>query len=187
MHSYVPACNFDMRKIRVTNKPERKDPSDEGYKSRAEMKRETAKISQLGEKILALTEKQIAELPLQEITRNAILEAQNITSNIGKKRQLKFISKLLHEEDTDVIEEKLRLANSKHLLTIKEHHKFEQWRDRLLEQGNDAVFELLEEYPEIDRQQLRHLVRQANKEKGQDKPPKYQRELFRFLRDNIEL
>lgn len=174
-------------KTRPTNKPERKDPSDEGYKSRAQMKREEAHISKLSQQLVELTEKQIQELPLETLTCKAILEAKKINSHIGMKRQIKFISKRLHEEDIETLEEKLKFISSKHLLTIKEHHLYEKWRDDLMANPKNAVFELLEKFPNLNSQQLRQLVRQANKEKSLDKPPKYQRELFKFLRENIEL
>ena len=41
-------------------------------------------------------------------------------------------------------------------------------------------------YPEADRQQLRSLVRNAQKEKAANKPPKAYRQIFQYLRDLAE-
>ena len=40
------------------------------------------------------------------------------------------------------------------------------------------------ESPEIDRQHLRQLVRQAHKEAAENKPPAASRKIFAYLRDN---
>ena len=44
---------------------------------------------------------------------------------------------------------------------IAEFHAVERWRDRLLEEGDVALAELLTDYPDADRQQLRQLVPQT--------------------------
>jgi ribosome-associated protein len=54
----------------------------------------------------------------------------------------------------------------------------------LLEEG-DALTELLAAYPQADAQQLRTLIRNAQKEKELMKPPKSYREIFQILRDII--
>ena len=38
-------------------------------------------------------------------------------------------------------------------------------------------------YPEADRQRLRQLARQANKEKAANKPAKSSREIFQILKE----
>ncbi|MFC1536558.1 DUF615 domain-containing protein [Pseudomonadota bacterium] len=43
----------------------------------------------------------------------------------------------------------------------------------------------LDRYPNVDRQRLNQLVRGAAKEAQLGKPPKSSRQLFRFLREEI--
>ena len=50
-------------------------------------------------------------------------------------------------------------------------HRIEEWRDRLLRDGDDAINDLLAALPNADRQQLRQLVRTAKAEAAADKPP----------------
>ena len=78
------------------------------------------------------------------------------------------------------------LDNQLHTLEVQREKLCEHWRNRLLDEGDKGVFELLEVASNLDRQHLRQLVRNAIKEKELDKPPKNQRELFRYLRDNAE-
>ncbi|MGZ4998507.1 MAG: ribosome biogenesis factor YjgA, partial [Methylobacter sp.] len=66
---------------------------------------------------------------------------------------------------------------------VREHHTAERWRDRLIAEGNDALTELLDEQPHADRQLLRQLLRNAQKEAETNKPPKSSRLLYRQLKE----
>ena len=46
-------------------------------------------------------------------------------------------------------------------------HKLEILRDELIAKGDAALTDLLNEHPSADRQQLRNLIRAAQKEKEQ--------------------
>ena len=54
---------------------------------------------------------------------------------------------------------------------------------RVKAEGDAALAELLDEYPEADRQQLRTLVRNALSEKAKNKPPRAFREIYHLLRE----
>ena len=60
-------------------------------------------------------------------------------------------------------------------------HSFEKKRDKLLA-DDKALTELLEQYPELDAQHLRTLIRNARKEQAENKPPKAYREIFQILK-----
>ena len=55
--------------------------------------------------------------------------------------------------------------------------------ERLLDEGDAALSELLDAHPGADRQQLRQLVRSALDERRKDKPPRAYRELYRAIRE----
>ena len=57
---------------------------------------------------------------------------------------------------------------------------------RLIDQGDDAIAEVLNLWPDADRQQLRTLIRNAKKEKEGNKPPKSARQIFQYLRELAE-
>ncbi len=50
-------------------------------------------------------------------------------------------------------------------------HRLEQWRERLITEGDSALNELMSQFHELDRQKLRQLIRTANKERELNKPP----------------
>ena len=62
-------------------------------------------------------------------------------------------------------------------------HALEQWRDRLLAEGDEAVSAFLLEYPDAEAQPLRQLLRNARREQDAGKPPATARKLFRYLRE----
>ena len=63
-------------------------------------------------------------------------------------------------------------------------HRLESMRDRLISEDEGALSELIAEHPQVDRQHLRSLVRQARLEKEiPNKPPRAYREIFQLLKD----
>uniref|UniRef100_UPI001319FC5D dual-action ribosomal maturation protein DarP n=1 Tax=Bacillus mycoides TaxID=1405 RepID=UPI001319FC5D len=53
-------------------------------------------------------------------------------------------------------------------------------------EGDDAEPDVLNLWPQADRQQLRSLIRNAKKEKEGNKPPKSSRLIFQYLRELAE-
>ena len=64
-------------------------------------------------------------------------------------------------------------------------HKLEILRDELVAKGDAALTDLLNEHPSADCQQLRNLIRAAQKEKEQNKPSKAYREIYQILKTLI--
>jgi ribosome-associated protein len=71
--------------------------------------------------------------------------------------------------------------------TYRQHFaQLEQWRDRIISEGHRAIEDFIELHSESDRQQLRNLQRQANREIEAKKPPAAARKLFAYLREMAE-
>lgn len=153
--------------------------------SKSQLKRDAHELLDLGAALVELSASQLAEIPLSEEVLAAVKETRRITAHGARKRQLKYLGKLLRQEDETPIREALERIQGRHALTVAHHHQCERWRDRLISEGDDALTELLKEFPHADRQQLRQLTRAAQAEQAQGKPPKSARELFRALRELI--
>ncbi len=153
----------------------------EEIKSKSRIKREMKDLQALGEKLVALREEQLADLPLSPSLREAITLAQGIKAHGGRKRQLKYIGKLLRNCDADALLHALQLRREKERRINTFFHRAEKWRDRLLEEGDTALEILLQDYPQADRQQIRILIRNARKEQAAGKPAAASRNLFRKL------
>lgn len=150
--------------------------------NKTQIKKEIAALFALGEEISALSATHIKSLNLPENINKAVIEVARMSQTGARKRLLKYIAGQLHKIDaTPFIEKVARIKNtSAH--AVREHHIAEHWRDRLIAEGNDALTEFLYEYDHADRQQLRQLMRNAQKEAELAKPPKSSRLLYRYLK-----
>ena len=159
------------------------DFDGEQPKSKTRIKQEMHQLQDLGKQLTELPATQLAEVPLDADLREAIDTLHRIKSNEARRRQLQYIGKLMRSADSDAIEEVLTHFKERDQQHLRFDRMAEEWRKRLLDEGNAAQSDFFDRYPQADHQQLRQLVRDANKEIQRNKPPTHQRKLFRFLRD----
>ena len=150
--------------------------------SKSEIKRDAEQLKKLGAKLVELTQTNLEKIPLDEILLDAVELAQRLQKE-AKRRQLQYIGKLLRNIDVEPIQEALDKLENKHNQQQVILHKLELLRDELIAKGDDALAGLLNSYPQADRQHLRNLIRSAQKEKEQNKPPKAYREIFQYLKE----
>ncbi len=154
--------------------------------NKSQQKRDMAALFALGEELSSLPEAQLKTFDLPENLHKAIVQVAGMPPKGARKRQLKFIAGQLHKIDIEPIQEGLARIKSKSAHAVREHHIIERWRDRLIAEGNEALAELLDEQPQADRQQLRQLLRNAQKEAAAGKPPRSSRLLYRYLKEVFE-
>ena len=152
--------------------------------SKSEIKRDAEDLKQLGEKLVNLTKANLTKVPLDDSLKDAIELAQRLQKE-ARRRQLQYIGKLLRSIDAEPIREALEKIENKHNQQQAMLHKLEILRDELIAKGDVALTDLLNEHPSADRQQLRNLIRAAQKEKEQNKPSKAYREIYQILRTLI--
>ncbi|BES86604.1 UPF0307 protein [Pectobacterium araliae] len=153
--------------------------------SKSEIKRDAEALKDLGAELVDLGKNALEKIPLDDDLRAAVELAQRIKKE-GRRRQLQLIGKMLRARDPEPIQTALDKLNNRHNQQVALFHKLEQLRDRLIEEGDDVVPDILALYPHADRQQLRSLVRNAQKEKATNKPPKSARQIFQYLRELAE-
>ena len=156
--------------------------------SRSQQRREALEVLAIGQQLVALTDTQLPKLPVPESLLPHIRDTRRITSHIAHKRQLAFLAKQMRREDDEVLEAIRDALDEKGETARREiaaMHRVEAWRDRLLAEGDMALGELVDQYPEADRQGLRQLVRNTLEERKRNKPPRAFRELFRQLRELV--
>lgn len=151
--------------------------------SKTEMKNDMTALQKLGEELVGLKSSQLTKIPMPEDLLLAIKDAQRFNME-ARRRQLQYIGKMMRTIDPEPIQAALDKLRNKHSQNTAVLHKLEQMRDRIVEQGDDAINDAMELYPEMDRQRLRQLARQAKKEKEGNKPPKASREIFQVLKES---
>ena len=167
--------------------PEDKNDDDDEiiWVSKSEIKRDAEALKDLGTELVELGKNALEKIPLDEDLLAAIELAQKIKKE-GRRRQIQLIGKMLRARDVEPIQTALDKLKNRHNQQVSLFHKLELLRDRLVEEGDDAIPTVLELYPDADRQQLRSLVRNAQKEKATNKPPKSYRQIFQYLRELAE-
>ncbi|MBT1065992.1 ribosome-associated protein [Bowmanella sp. Y26] len=156
-------------------------------KSKTQLKNEMQDLQQLGLKLVGLGPAALAKVPLDQELSDAINLAKRIDKKKeGYRRQLQFIGKLMRTRDVEPIQQALDLLENKHQQATAQFHKLERLRDDIVANGDSAINHAMELYPTLERQKLRQLSRQAQKEAQQNKPPKSSREIFQYLRQISE-
>ncbi|MFB6326687.1 hypothetical protein HA42_08205 [Pantoea deleyi] len=167
--------------------PDNDEEEDEEiiWVSKSEIKRDAEELKRLGAELVDLGKNSLDKIPLDERLRTEIELAQRIKKE-GRRRQLQLIGKLLRSIDVEPIRVALDKLKNRHNQQVALFHKLEMLRDRLIEEGDEAMSDVIALYPDADRQQLRSMIRNAQKEKAGNKPPKSARQIFQYLRELAE-
>ena len=150
-------------------------------KSKTKRKKEAEALQELGEELVRLTASQIKDIPLPPVINEAVAFAKTLKRG-ALRRQLQYIGTLMRQYDTAPIQEALQNIQEGDYKKAAEFKEIEEWRAQLME-GNEALMEdILRRYPGSERQKLTQLLRNAVKERKNDKPPRAFRDLFRYLK-----
>jgi ribosome-associated protein len=154
--------------------------------SKTKLKNEAEAQQALGVRLCELSKEKLLKLDLPESVYAAVVESKKITANGAIRRHRQYLGRLMREIDTAPIEEQLAKWDGKNQEENAKFHAMERWRTRLLGDAN-AVSEFLSAFPQADSQQIRTLIRNAQREHLANKPPKSSRELFKMIRELHEL
>lgn len=147
-------------------------------------KRETEDNKALIKHMMNMGMKHFEALDMPEKLRDAILDCRRFT-RVAQKRQIGFTAGIMRHDDVDVkaIQQQIDALERPSREEVAKMHRLEHWRDGLLANNNAVMQTIIEAHAQADRQYLRQLVRNAAKEKQQNKPPKSARALFQYLKD----
>lgn len=164
------------------------DDENDIHLSKTQIKNQMKSLQDLGEELVKLSDKDRATIPLPDFVDDAIQLALKINNKKeAYRRQLQYIGKLMREVEIVPIENALMVLKRKAQLDKNNFHQLETMRDELIANGDDAINALVDSHSQLDRQKLRQLIRNAAKEKSQNKPSKAYRELFKYLKEQITL
>jgi len=163
------------------------DQEDDDWVSKTQRKKECDDILVLGERLIALNKEELDQINMDDELRGAIEEAQRIKSNNALKRQKHFIAKIIRGLGDETLTSQLERVLHKHDIYNADFKRMEKWRDAIIENGDKAINAFIDEHPTADRSHLRQLVRNADKEKKNNKPPAAFRQIFKYIREVVEL
>jgi ribosome-associated protein len=153
--------------------------------SKTQRKKTMHSLQRLGSELVDLADKELAALGLPENLHDAIVAARHITSFEARRRQLQYIGKLMRHIDAGPIRETLEMRRLSAQRRAAFHHRVERWRERLLAEET-AFAEFVSAYPHANAQRVRVLIRNVQRERDADRPPRSYRALFQLLRQILE-
>jgi ribosome-associated protein len=161
-------------------------PDDHGYDrpSKSQLKREMHALQTLGVALVELPKDAIKRMPMPEHLADAVHEARRITDHEGKRRQLQYVGKVMRsltDDETAALRSALDAYNGINKAETARLHWIERTREQLLA-NDDALTVFLRQHPAADPQEGRTLIRNARREAQQEKPPRYFRELFQWIK-----
>ena len=133
--------------------------------SKSARRRWANKILDLAGELIALSDTKLTRLPLPESIVQLIRQSRHITQRVAAKRQRQFVAKHLRELDEGTLEQLLAGETVSRNTEVKQQSYSSAWLQHLLRDGDAALFELCQLYPELDRQQLRTALRAARRAK----------------------
>ena len=152
--------------------------------SKTRRKKDMHALQDLGEKLTTLPPSLLEKCNLPPELQHAISEYKRIPGKRGaKKRQLQFIGKVMRDIDAEPILQVLDEQSQQAELDKRRFHRLEEMRDKLLAGDQTMLDELIRENPGMEIQYVRQLIRQAQKEASDSKPPAAARKLFVYLRE----
>ncbi len=129
--------------------------------SRSQIKREAEALQQLGRDIYRLPKRLRATVRLNESLTNALDEADRIKNSDALKRHFQYVGKLLRDLDEQTLDT-LRTAVQGAANALQgDHTRLQGMVNQLIEQGRKASETVLAEYPNLERQHLNQLIRNA--------------------------
>ncbi|CAM3651060.1 ribosome biogenesis factor YjgA [Polynucleobacter brandtiae] len=170
--------------VNEKNRTPKKEDLDTGP-SKSELKRQMTERQKLAEVLAALSSDALKSVPMDEAIKVAIAETPKIKSFEAIRRHKQYLGKLmrfLDEEELETIQKRLDAIQGVSKAETAKLHFLESYRNKLI--ANDEAFTaMIAQYPDMDIQNMRTLIRNARKEKEMSKPPKAYREIFRVLKD----
>lgn len=157
--------------------------------SKSQVKREMLALLDLGKELVDLSSDQLKRLPLGEELYEAVRMAQRTNAREGRRRQVHYVGKLMRKAPAEAIRNQIDIWKNGSRAEAAAVHRLEALRDLLL-RDDQALTQLVNDYPDADARQLHGLVRNARQEEkknaallqGQDPQRKHYRALFQALK-----
>ena len=149
--------------------------------SKTQKKKEAEALQEFGVKLVKLQDNQIDTMALPEEVLQAVKFAKTLKHG-ALRRQLQYIGVLMRKSNVTSIQEIIYKTEQTNKTISREFREVERWREELISDSDTCLEQILEEYPDANRQELTELVQRARKEKEGNQPQRSSRILFRYLK-----
>ena len=151
--------------------------------SKTKKKQEDKQLQHLAAQLAALAIAQTDEMDLSSELHEALALARKTTAHGARRRQIRYIGSLLRHIDTAPIMQALSAIEHGCRMKALAHKRIESWRDAFIQGETDPLAEIIDAFPNADRQKLVQLALNARKEAATGERSKASRALFRYLKE----
>lgn len=152
-------------------------------KSKSQRKREHHDVKALGERLLAVAPRVLAQLELDDDVLEAIATARKLKHG-ALQRQLRHLANLLADSSAPaeirLVLDRLEKPTQD---AVRALHRLERWRDALIAGDTAVCDEIAGAAPDFDRSLAQRLAQAARQERDSGRPPTSARRLHAYLRD----
>ena len=134
--------------------------------SKSELKRRAEHLQDLGKELTTLGAETLAKIELPEVILKAIEEYHRVPS--------------FGALDGDAVRQAIDRATGNDKAAVAALHKSERLRDALIA-DDAALTKFIAQFPDVNVQEVRQLIRNARKEAEGNKPPKSARALYKLI------
>jgi ribosome-associated protein len=149
--------------IETTVDPDLEDDEDLTSRTdaRTERRRSEAAWAEFAKTLITISERHLLRMQLGEELLRVVQDTRRITSPGARNRALRLVRKELRGLDLQQLRE--RLEDLSHPSTRRAATPMDDWRARLLNGGEPELAAFIAEYPRVERQRFRTLLRNAKK------------------------
>jgi ribosome-associated protein len=149
--------------IETTVDPDLEDDEDLTSRTdaRTERRRSEEAWAEFAKTLITISERHLLRMQLGEELLRVVQDTRRITSPGAKNRALRLVRRELR--GLDLLELRERLEDLSHPSTRRAATPVDDWRSRLLSGGEPELAAFMAEYPKVERQRFRSLLRNARK------------------------
>lgn len=170
------------------------------YISKSEKKRQFKQTEQVAMELVELSSGELKSLDCSEELKKEIIAARGLKGG-SRKRQVKYVAKVMRQESLDGIYEFLVRRKGSDLKTKQQFHEAERLRDTLINEAveshqdcqrdqvvwdidwkSNEISPLLKRYPELKESEIRKTIYNYVKTRNRV----HYRELFRMMKGAID-
>jgi ribosome-associated protein len=129
--------------------------------ARTERRRSEEAWAEFAKTLITISERHLLRMQLGEELLRVVQDTRRITSPGAKNRALRLVRKELRGLDLGQLRE--RLEDLSHPSTRRAPSPVDDWHARLLNGGEPELAAFIAEYPRVERQRFRTLLRNAKK------------------------
>jgi ribosome-associated protein len=164
---------------------------EEAVISKTQLKNEAKELFQFGKELIELSPAKLKLLPFNETTQIAISDYYKQTGNIAKKRHLLYLGKCLRHDNVVeakriILDDSFAQLRALAAVTSKSETKAKKqdFIEVLLVEGDKQIQKLVEQYPDLNVQMIRQLLRNVQNAKTEQKKTQATSKLKIFITDN---